>query len=576
MITAAVANPRSSASPTCFELTLTPVFNHTADLSALAVHQRLTNYAFAQDEDVLSLLVDLGGVDMGYVAADGPTVSDAEGAIELVDRFESTVLTSTRIWKTLRPTVGDIEVVYTALPRPVSAATRTGPSLDFRLDQGGLIGSGMGFLALPPDREGGEVSATISVDLSGHQRDVSAAWTYGGGEGVVQIEGETVFGRIANTFWAVGPVKSLESPSSSAKLNDFNMYWFGEPPFDPFELGSRLGTVFAEMRSFFRDTGDTYRIFLRHNPFPGSLTGTALHRSFMHGYDDSERAYPPTLQDREAVLVHEMVHNWVSLEGAESLSSENWYSEGLADYYAVLLRYRLGLLDPREYLEEVNRRLVGYYTSPAVAWSWEHLLEATWLISHAQEMPYARGFAMGLKVNGLIRRASGGAASLDDLVVTLVARLQRGERHGLREYLDLLTDVLHDEELPTALVDDMKAGELQIPSEDCLDPLPFHTRLVSQQLEVFELGFAEKALLAGNHTIEGLVAGSRAELAGLRNGDRVHMLYGSAYHHAKGNFEARLTLEVQRVGWEPFVVDFWPRSRERALAYMFVEVEDEL
>ncbi|KAK5111397.1 hypothetical protein LTR85_012171 [Meristemomyces frigidus] len=570
---AAVANPISGAASMRFELTLTPLLDSSGNLSALAVFQRLTNYAFAQDEDVLSLLVDLGGVDMGYVRAGGPTVSDDEGAVELSDRFETSVLSRIRVWKTLRDTSGDIEISYTALPRPVSAATRTGPSLDFRLDQGGLIGSGMGFLALPPDRDGDGISATVTLDLSGSQSGFSAVWTYGDGDENVSMEGKNVFSRIANTFWAIGPVKCLVAPKSSPELKEFNMYWFGEPPFDPYELGSRLNIVFGEMRAFFRDTGDTYRIFLRHNPFPGSLTGTALHRSFMHGYDDSERHFPPSLQDREGVLAHEMIHNWVTID--DGSSSENWYSEGLADYYEVLLRYRLSLLSPREYVDAVNQKLVKYYTSPAVTWSWDTLQNATWKVSHAQEMPYARGFAMGLKLNGLLRDASGDAVSLDDIVGTLVDKLQQGKRHGLREYLDLLTKIFGAEEFSKALVEDMKAGKLQIPQENSLDPLPFAIRLVSLPLETFELGFAENSLLAGD-MIEGLVEGSRAELAGLRNGDRVHMLFGSAYHKAKQNLEATLKLTVKRDGTAPFMVEFWPRSRERANAYMFVEVKDEL
>jgi hypothetical protein len=145
---------------------------------------------------------------------------------------------------------------------------------------------------------------------------------------------------------------------------------------------------------------------------------------------------------------------------------------------------------------------------------------------------------------------------------------------GAGDFLELLSYHLNNADKPLALLQAMKAGDILIPGDQALEPLPLRTRLVRQLLEKSQLGFDEASLLEGSHTVKGLVEGSRAQRAGLRNGDRVEMLYGSAWAQARNRFRATLQLKVFRPDSATFVVEFWPRSWETAEAYMYEIIEN--
>lgn len=591
-------------SPACprLDLVLTPMFDGNNAAVSVMVEQKLSNVRYGPDDRVLSLPFSVSGVDVGYMATETPTVRDAQGLVSLSQHSESLGSLKSHVWKTGRATDGDLHIAYTALPRPVSSKTRCGPALDFRTDHGGLVGAGFGFLALPVldcARKHAAARASLRWDLSGAPAGTSAAWSFGDGEDPVHLSGPHAFSRLQESFFALGPLRSLHpvvpvSVSAAESRPGFNMYWLNKPPFDPRPLGARLGALFARMSTFFRDAesgggggGTHYRVFLRHNPFPGSLTGTALQRSFLYGFDDSEAVFPPTARQREAVLAHEMVHNWVRLDepdadaDPDAHAGDNWFAEGMAEYYSLLLRYRFGLLGAREYLAGVNERLAAYYTNPLVGWPLAEVEKRTWEVSHAQRVPYQRGFTFGLVLNGRIREATGGRASLDDLVVASVGKRQAaaaaaagGGRCGMADFFDMVAGLLGDREQAARLFADMRRGTMLVPAgPEGLEKTPFAVCLVARKMEGFELGFDETSLLEGAHVLTGLVPGSRADKAGLRNGDRLSMLFGHAYNRAKDVLSATLTVRVQREGGgDAFTVEYWPRSWEQGEGYQFEEV----
>ncbi|KAL7798834.1 hypothetical protein V8C43DRAFT_313728 [Trichoderma afarasin] len=557
-VTAVVMAQQTAITSTNIDVTLTPLFTGSqGSASALNVNQVIWGRAFRQGQDIFELFINTVSIDMGYVSDAGVLFSDAEGELQVTERIKS--------------------VFYTALPRRVSRETKNGPALDLRVDQGGLIGSGMAFLGAPPNEPEVTILTTLRWDLSKSPQGTLAAWSMGDGEGPFEIATKSLVGiasGVQEAYFAVGPLHRMTSPDDYMHTDEagvFNVYWFGTPTFDPLPLGTRLQKLFREMSAFFRDRGNSYRIFLRHNPFRGSLTGTALRRSFMYGYDDSERDCPPSLQDREAVLAHGMVHNWVLLT-RESVA-DNWYHEGLAEYYQVLLRFRFGLLSTREYLEQVNEKLVAYYTNPLVTWSLERVQKMTWNMTDAQRMPYMRGFAFALKVNDVLRTAR---HSIDDLVGPLADRLQGGESVGVEDYLRRLSQLLGGDEIRAdTLVTEMKEGKLLVPGVHGLEQLPWQVRLVQRKLEKFELGFEESSLLQGLRIVRGLIQGSRAQLAGIQDGDRIELQCGSTHLTVRSQFSATLKIKVFREGSAPFVVEFWPRSQDKVEAYQYEVVENE-
>ncbi|KAL6825219.1 hypothetical protein V8C40DRAFT_275029 [Trichoderma camerunense] len=577
-VTAVVMAQQTAIASTNIDVTLTPLFTGSqGSASALNVNQVIWGRAFRQGQDIFELFINTVSIDMGYVSDAGVLFSDAEGELQVTERIKRSGPVTARVWKTGRPTVGNVSVIYTALPRLVSRDTKNGPALDLRVDQGGLIGSGMAFLGTPPNEPEVTILTTLRWDLSKSPQGTLAAWSMGDGEGPFEIATKSLVGiasGVQEAYFAVGPLHRMTSPDDYMHIDEadvFNMYWFGTPTFDPLPLGTRLQMLFREMSAFFRDRGNSYRIFLRHNPFRGSLTGTALRRSFMYGYDDSERDCPPSLQDREAVLAHEMVHNWVLLT-RESVA-DNWYHEGLAEYYQVLLRFRFGLLSAREYLQQVNEKLVAYYTNPLATWSLERVQKVTWNMTDAQRMPYMRGFAFALQVNDLLRTAG---HSIDDLVGPLADRLQGGESVGVEDYLQRLSQLLGgDETRADTLVTEMKEGKLLVPGVHGLEQLPWQVRLVQRKLEKFELGFDETSLLQGPRIVKGLIQGSRAQLAGIQDGDRIQLQCGSTHLTVRSQFSATLKIKVFREGSAPFVVEFWPRSQDKVEAYQYEVVENE-
>ncbi|KAH0524341.1 hypothetical protein TsFJ059_006869 [Trichoderma semiorbis] len=576
-VTAVAVAQQTAIVSTNIDITLTPLFTGPqGNASTLTVNQVIWGRTFRQGEDVFELFINTVSIDMGYVSDAGVLFSDAEGELQVTERIKKSGPVTARVWKTSRPTVGNISVVYTALPRRVSRETKNGPALDLRVDQGGLIGSGMAFLGAPPNEPEVTILTTLRWDLSKSPQGTLAAWSMGDGEGPFEIATKSLLGiasGVQEAYFAVGPLHQMTSPDDYIHTNEadvFNMYWFGTPTFDPLPLGTRLQKLFREMSAFFRDRQNSYRIFLRHNPFRGSLTGTALRRSFMYGYDDSERDCPPSLQDREAVLAHEMVHNWVLLT-RESVA-DNWYHEGLAEYYQVLLRFRCGLLSAREYLQQVNEKLVAYYTNPLVTWPPERVQKMTWNTTDAQRMPYMRGFTFALQVNDVLRTTG---HSVDDLVGPLADRLQGGESVGVDDYLQRLSQLLSDEIRADALVTEMKEGKLVVPGVHSLEQLPWQVRLVQRKLEKFELGFDESSLLQGPRIVKGLIQGSRAQLAGIQDGDRIELQCGSTHLTVRSQFSATLKLKVFREGNAPFVVEFWPRSQDKVEAYQYEVVENE-
>ena len=80
---------------------------------------------------------------------------------------------------------------------------------------------------------------------------------------------------------------------------------------------------------------------------------------------------------------------------------------------------------------------------------------------------------------------------------------------------------------------------------------------MSKNLERYELGFEPAVLIEADRIVRGLIPGSAADRAGLRNGDRI--LKPVPQDAIQGDQQALLTLQVQRVG-EEFELSYRPRG----------------
>jgi M61 glycyl aminopeptidase len=439
---------------------------------------------------------------------DAIQATDDSGALPLTQKdAPPTSFLSNRDWIASRATAGDVTLHYRAPPRVITAATRTGPLFDLREEAGGVHGAGWTFLAVPISSEPYRIN--LHWDMADMPAGSRGIWSFGEGD-VTKIAPAD---KLVASFYFAGPVKSYPVQPTGR----FAMYWLSDPPFDAVAAAGMIQKLFDYMSGFFHDDGGSYRVFMRKTPANGG--GTALTRSFMFGYSESK---PPTAENLEGLIAHEMVHNWPELSGDHADTS--WYAEGAAEYYSVVLSYRAGLSTPDEFLKRVNEHASGYYLNPLQNLSNRAADAIYWKDSRAGHVPYGRGFMYLAAVDAEIRAHTHNKRSLDDIVLKLLERSRAAEASSGKEQGPTVADwqELIGTELGSRGVrgyENMVAGMPIAPPANTFGPCfqPFRVD-VGRPLDA---GFDISSLSGPKRVIKGLVAGSPAALAGLLDGDEV-------------------------------------------------------
>lgn len=351
-------------------------------------------------------------------------------------------------WSVTRETVGPIHIGYTVRPRELPPDAVCGPYFDFRSEDGGANGAGISFLAKLVGATG---RLRLHWDLGAMPEGSDGVCTFG--EGDVELDGELE--QLRQCYYAVGRIGRITQ-------GEFGFYWLSDPHFDVGAIARYTGDLFRRMQAFFCDTDPVYRIFVRKDPFPTS-GGTALLRSYMFGWNDSQ---PVSVREKRFILAHEMVHNWPALYD-EPYGTTTWYSEGMAEYYSLLLPLRMGLLTPEEAGEELQKRTDAYYTNPTRHLGEMEAVKICWQDRRAQRLPYGRGMLFLANADVQIRQASGSAANLDDVMLRLLEKTRRGEQPGNQEFLETVKE-LSGADLTKALKD-MREGVPFAPLDGCFD-----------------------------------------------------------------------------------------------------------
>lgn len=489
----AIAAPLRAAEPAPLELVLTPKPGE----SRMAVRMTMASPNLKTGDGLVRLPLTLVGIPSARYDGDALEARDDLGAVPLVQSEEAPTPQGVyRRWSVTRSTTGDVVISYEAPPRSVTAATNNGPLFDLRQEAGGFAGAGVGFLATPVAE--GPWKVRLRWDLSAAPAGSRGAWTYGDGAVDTVLPSQA----LAFSYYAAGPLKS-----HSAGSEGFSLYWLGEPPFDAAALGERIEGLYKPMSAFFGDEGGAYRVFMRQNPYKG-MGGTALGRSFMFGYHPAAR---PGIDDLQGLIAHEMAHNWPRMQGEHGDTA--WYSEGMAEYYSVLLSHRAGILSPERFLATLNEKAAAYYSNPYRDLSNAEAAKRFWTDPIAQTIPYGRGFFYLLNTDAAIREASGGRRSLDDVAKAMRRRDVGGQTYGVADWLALVgAEIGHGR--ARADHERMVAGGLLVPARrfaPCFKVTP-------REIRLFQLGFA-RASLNEDRIVRDLQPGSAAARAGLRDGD---------------------------------------------------------
>lgn len=256
------------------------------------------------------------------------------------------------------------------------------------------------------------------------------------------------------------------------------------------------------------------------------------------------------------LFAHELFHYWNGrlLPPTQPERRVYWFVEGFTDYYALRILYESGYWDARKYAKWINRHIREYYLNPAINASNEDIDKGYWNKRNTVgEVAYQRGLLLGLRWHKLARK-KGVVEGVDRLFRSLVNRGRHGSfrvsNHAVRRAGKELLGSWFAAEFDRYV---MRAETIDVPP-DVLAP-----ELVGKLTEVYkyELGF-DQAKSLKDRKVRGLVGGSAAEKAGLREGDR---LVGWSI---PGDSETVVKLSVQRAE-HTSAISYYPRGKKRVV-----------
>lgn len=456
------------------------------------------------------------------------TVSDASGPVD-----GAADAGGQRKWKASRPVKGDLVIKYRVHVH--NTLTNGGiPPLGPRIDGHGFSAAGLTFLAIP------EVSTPyrmlIDWDLSAMGAGATAVSSFG--DGTVEVPaGEPVRLRLA-AFMA-GPISR---EPAAPQPTGFAAVWTGDPGFDlrpPMQWTAKLH---AWMNTFFQTANDRpYHVFLRFNP-ANAGGGVAFPNSFVVTYGAGV-----TGESMKHILPHEMTHTWT----ANGLGK--WYDEGSAVYYQARLPWRAGLITTEQYLDDINKTASRYYTNAEIDAPEAKIIPNFFSNMWLNTLAYDRGALYFAALDGKLRRRSGGKRSIDDLIRMMVRKERSGEKITEDTWIALLQREIGDDAV--ALHRSMMAGGIVRPESGDFGPC-FEREM--KKVRRYELGFNPKSLPDGKKQVEGLVEGSEAAKAGVRNGDIVTYPVITT-EGVRRDPDATITMQVTRDG-AASTITFLPRG----------------
>ncbi|MBR1585531.1 MAG: hypothetical protein IJ662_08340 [Clostridia bacterium] len=384
------------------------------EITRVDVTYRLTGWAAEKGREMFR--AQLNTVSVPGAEPMGLTVEDGDGPVPFAVRETNPYPILYRHWDAGRDLRGPVVIRYAVLPCERLSQGRHGPYFQLARENGGVSGPGLAFLVEVPEMQG---DISLRWDLTGLPRGSRAVCTWG--EGDVHLSG--LLEILRQAYYAFGPVNSVTE-------GDFGFYWLTEPPFDVKELAGFTKNLFGVMQRFFHDDRAVYRVFMRHD-LTESSGGTALARSYMFGWNDRQKV---TVQEKQNLLAHEMVHNWPHLND-EPYGITTWYSEGTAEYYSIMIPLRAGLITPAQALFEIQKRTDAYYTNPTRRLSNMDAARVAWQDRRAQRLSYGRGIFFLANTDALIRKATAGKYSIDDVVLDILDQGRRGEPLGNEVFL---------------------------------------------------------------------------------------------------------------------------------------------
>jgi predicted metalloprotease with PDZ domain len=477
------------------------------------------------------------------------SASDAKGALQLTshdDREGADVVY--RHWQPTRATVGAVVVHYRAPISEVLAPRGAAPPLELRSDHSSFSGQGSTFLLLPDDQRVRPITIHWDLDRMGdHAIGVSSL-----GAGDITTNA-TAAKALGDSFFMGGDVHlypAVPPPTG------FFAAWYGNAPFDLEPVMASEQKLYSFYERFFnRPSTAPYGVFLRENLVNAGGGVSLGNSSFVTTFGPKTE-----LDEVKITLAHEMLHTFVgSLE--PPAMDDSWYSEGLAVYYARLLALRAGQITPAQFLADLNSTAGRYYTDILIHTPNSEIAKNFWADTRIRVLPYDRGSMYFAVLDGELRASSGGKQSLDDLLLAMLDRRRHNLTSDQAAWVGLLQS--HLGQKGTSEFYAMLAGAIQLPLSNGFGPC---FQRISMPMRRYQLGFEPRVLIEHKRVVRGLIPGSAAEAAGVRDGDEITQPVPQDI--LQGQQDGILTLKLLRDG-KPLVISYLPRG-ETVDAYQWV------
>jgi len=245
---------------------------------------------------------------------------------------------------------------------------------------------------------------------------------------------------------------------------------------------------------------------------------------------------------------------------------------GIAQYYALFLPVRAGLRGANYFHETLDAFLCSYYTNPRINTPLRQAQKEFFDGFYAESIPYMRGFVYILLMDGLTRQGSkelndDDLTVLDKIVLGLMLRQRQGRRTQSKHWLEAFYPLLGKERVDNEFFG-MVAGETvdlkPISSNLFLNGIQLKLRPVQQEVMDFGMSLSSPR----TQVVRELQVGSRAELAGLQNGDI--LLRSSTVGESLSRFERRFHYVVERNG-QASEGEYWPRSFDKVASFQLAE-----
>jgi hypothetical protein len=196
-----------------------------------------------------------------------------------------------------------------------------------------------------------------------------------------------------------------------------------------------------------------------------------------------------------------------------------------------------------------------YYTNPLINVPHEVLLKLVPTNDYAKELLSVRAWAFVVSMDIRTRWLAVGKIMrpVEDLAIKPFAKKRaNGKAHGIEEWIELLKPLLGEE--TRQRYEDMLSGKVILIDVRLFSGAKTH-ELKQVDQEILDFGVDRRSFQ--DSVVKGLKAGTRAELAELKEGDRI--LESSYLWRCVDHFEVKMMVIIERDGVQ-IEIKYWPRT----------------